>query len=45
MYTKYDKLSFPTLKLTIYKNMIVILVDETKHYTILMTIFPSIVKY
>ena len=35
MYTKYDKLSFPDMqlhfKLIMYKNMIVILVDETKH--------------
>ena len=35
MYTKYDKLSISyTFKLNIYKNMIVILVDEKKHNSI-----------
>ena len=35
MYTKYDKLSFPThFKINILKNMIVIFVDEKKHNSI-----------
>ena len=44
MYTKCDKLLLH-FKLIAYKNIIVILVDETKYNSTLVSIFPSIMIY